>query len=102
MAADHVIESVGGLHADGLQIGNDVLRAESRVARFHQNRCAVGTFDKDGAAPADVDVVNLELLGGEREREGEYDHCEDKACASQGTSVSFFVRCVTGESFYIL
>ncbi len=65
VAADHVIEPVGRLHADGFQIRDDVLRAETGVACFHQNGGPIGAFDEHRAAPADVDVVNLELLCGE-------------------------------------
>ena len=62
MSADHVIEAVRRLHADRLEVRDDVLRPHAGVAALEKDGDAGGTFDEDGSAPADVDVMDLQGL----------------------------------------
>src|SRR5262249_31147354 len=62
VAANHVIEPGGGLNSDGLKIGNDSARPHTGVFRFPQHGCAVKAFYNDRVSPADVNVVDLQVL----------------------------------------
>src|SRR5262249_51131881 len=62
VAADHVIEPVGRLNSDGQKIGYDPALPHTRVSRLQQHGCAVRPFHEDRVSPADIDVVDLQVL----------------------------------------
>lgn len=65
MPADHVIEPAGGRETDRLETGNDILRPLPCISRLQENGRAAGPLDQDRPSPADIDVVDFELLGRE-------------------------------------
>ena len=66
MADDRVVQAIGGLDADALQVGHDLVRAHAGLPGLEEHGRAVGTDDEDAPAPLDVDGVDLEILRGER------------------------------------
>ena len=78
MAADDVVESVGRLHADRLaDTGRRSCVPLPVLPASISTVMPVGTFDEDRAAPSDVDVVDLEVLRGEREGDEEQEHRDE-------------------------
>src|SRR5439155_23491346 len=59
---DGVVDARRGRKADRLQVGDDLAGPLAGVAGFEQHGGAVRSLDQDRAAPADVDVVDLQLL----------------------------------------